>query len=336
MTLQIIWFVLLVVLFAGYSVLDGFDLGVGILSPFITRSEGEKRILFNAIGPFWDGNEVWLVTGGGALFAAFPPVYATVFSGFYLPLMLILFALIFRAVALEFRLHDPQRKRSWEWAFCIGSALPSLLYGVALGNLMMGIPLDAELNYAGGFLILLRPFPLLIGLLSFLAILMQGAAYGIMRTGGELRLRFKKVLKGTRYLVIIVMAIAVGIGAFLVPGAVYRFLPWMFVALTMAAWAGGRVALNRDRDGMGFVFSSVMMIGLWGVIAAAQYPFLVRASNFPNRGMTLSNASSSPLTLKVMLIIAALGMPLVLIYTIWVYRAFRGRVTLSSLENGGE
>jgi len=336
MTLQIIWFALVMVLFTGYAVLDGFDLGIGMLTPFVTRSEAEKRVLFNAVGPFWDGNEVWLVTGGGALFAAFPPVYATVFSGFYLPLMLVLFALIFRAVALEFRSLEPERKRFWEWAFALGSFVPALLYGVALGNLLQGIPLDARGDYAGGFFTLLRPFPLLLGVLSVLAVLMQGGAYGTLRATGALRERCKKVHQGTRYLLIVLLAPAVAVGAFLVPGAAYRFMPWLFVALTMAAWAAGRVALKQDRDGAGFQFSSLMIIGLWGVMASAQFPFLVRASNMPTRGLDLYGASSSPLTLRVMLIIAAVGMPIVLAYTIWVYRMFRGRITPDFLEGGGE
>lgn len=336
MTLQIIWFVLVVVLLAGYSILDGFDLGIGMLTPFVTRSETEKRVLFNAVGPFWDGNEVWLVTGGGALFAAFPPVYATVFSGFYLPLMLVLFALIFRAVALEFRSLEPERRRLWEWAFALGSAVPSLLYGVALGNLLQGIPLDLRGDYIGGFFTLLRPFPLLLGILSVLAFLMQGSAYGALRATGELRSRLIRVHRTTRYFLIVLLAVAVVVGAFLVPGAVYRFLPWLFVALTIAAWAAGRVALKHDRDGAGFLFSSMVVAGMWGIMAASQFPLLVRASNVPTRGLGISGASSSQLTLRVMLIIAGVGMPIVIAYTIWVYRMFRGRISPESLEDRGE
>ncbi|HUU51724.1 MAG TPA: cytochrome d ubiquinol oxidase subunit II, partial [Candidatus Heimdallarchaeota archaeon] len=164
--LRNIWFILIGVLFVGYSILDGFDLGIGALFPFLGKKEEEKEALIKSIGPFWDGNEVWILTGGGALFAAFPHAYATVFSGFYLALMAILFSLIFRAVSLEFRAHDTKRKRFWEGAFVVGSFLPSLLFGVALGNVVVGVPLDNTMNYTGNFFKLLRPFPLAVGLLG--------------------------------------------------------------------------------------------------------------------------------------------------------------------------
>jgi cytochrome d ubiquinol oxidase subunit II len=185
--LQNTWYLLLGVLLIGYSILDGFDLGVGCLVPLVAKNDADKRMLFNAIGPFWDGNEVWLLTGGGALFAAFPHVYATVFSGFYLALMLVLFSLIFRAVALEFWSYDEKRKKLWEWAFVVGSFLPSLLYGVALGNVVVGIPLNEQMEFTGNFFTLLRPFPLAVGLLGFAAILLQGCTYTILKTSGPLK-----------------------------------------------------------------------------------------------------------------------------------------------------
>ena len=192
-TLQNIWFVLIGVLFVGYAILDGFDLGIGSLFPFLAKKEEEKDALYKTIGPFWDGNEVWLLTAGGALFAAFPHTYATVFSGFYLALMLVLFSLIFRAISIEFRAHDLKRQKLWDGALVIGSLLPSLLYGVALGNVILGIPLDSNMDYAGNFFLLLRPFPLLIGLFGLVAILVQGATYAAYKTEGEIQSRARKI-----------------------------------------------------------------------------------------------------------------------------------------------
>ena len=166
MTLPILWFIIIAVLISAYYVLDGFDLGAGILSPFVAKTPGEKRALMTSIGPVWDGNEVWLLTAGGALFAAFAPAYATVFSGFYLAIMLVLFGLIIRAVSLEFRAHDPKWQKFWDVCFFVGSLVPALLFGVALGNCLQGVPLDAAGNYIGSFFGLLTPFPLLCGLLG--------------------------------------------------------------------------------------------------------------------------------------------------------------------------
>src|SRR5208337_1296644 len=186
---QELWFVLILVLFIGYSLLDGFDLGIGTLMPFIGKTREEKDILINSIGPVWDGNEVWLITGGGALFAAFPHAYATAFSGFYLAMMLVLFALIFRAVSMEFRVNDEDRSLIWEKAFIVGSGLAALLFGVALGNVVYGVPLDNKMEFTGSFFTLLRPVPLLFGITGLAAILLQGASYAVMKTEGELQER---------------------------------------------------------------------------------------------------------------------------------------------------
>jgi len=192
--LRTVWFLIIGGLLVGYSILDGFDLGIGVLMRFLGKKEEEKRALFRAIGPFWDGNEVWLVTGGAALFAAFPHAYATVFSGFYLALMLVLFALIFRAVSIEFWAHDEKRRQLWEWAFIIGSFLPSLLYGVALGNVIVGVPLNEKMDFTGSFFTLLRPYPLVIGVFGLVAILLQGASYAAMRCDGDIRQRARKIM----------------------------------------------------------------------------------------------------------------------------------------------
>jgi len=323
--LQNVWFLLIGVLLAGYSVLDGFDLGVGALFPFLARTEDEKRSLAGAIGPVWDGNEVWLLAGGGALFAAFPMVYATVFSGFYLALMLVLFSLILRAVSLEFRAHDPVRRSVWEAAFVGGSILPALLFGVALGNVVAGVPLDARTEFAGTFFTLLRPLPLVFGVLGLSAFLLHGGAYAALKSDGPLRERARKAARTA--------AVAVGIAFLLSFAAVWIYLPaavrsvpaWVFSGLAGLSLALCFLAIRKGRDGRAFFFSSVVFLSLWGIVGAIHYPNLVRATD-PSLSLTLVNASSSPLTLKVMLVIALAGMPLVVGYTVFAYRVFKGKV----------
>jgi cytochrome d ubiquinol oxidase subunit II len=323
--LQIIWFFLIGILFAGYSILDGFDLGVGTLFPFLAKNREERQFLVGAIGPVWDGNEVWLLTGGGALFAAFPPAYATVFSGFYLALMGVLFSLVFRAVSLEFRAHVSGPGRFWDAAFFLGSAIPSLLFGVALGNVIQGIPLDASGDFVGNFFTLLRPFPLVIGLLGFVAFLTQGSSYAAMKTEGELQARARR-FAGVLWVAYIALLAASGIGASLaVPGVLRRIPAWIAVAITVFSLAAMKAGLGRRNDGLVFASSSAAFLGLWGIAGANLFPNLVRASNDPGLSLTIRNASSSPLTLKVMLIIALVGMPLVIGYTIWSYRVFKGK-----------
>src|SRR5271157_5440493 len=211
--LQTIWFFLIGFLFVGYSVLDGFDLGIGALLPIMAKNKKEEATIISTIGPVWDGNEVWIITAGGALFAAFPDVYATVFSGFYLALMLVLFALIFRAVSLEFWSMDTGRRTLWKWSFSIGSLLPALLFGVALGNVIIGIPLNDKMEYAGGFFTLLRPFPLAVGLLGFSAILLQGSSYAVLKTGGIVQNRFKQASKKIWIVFICCLALSAALSA---------------------------------------------------------------------------------------------------------------------------
>jgi len=320
-----VWFILIGVLFAGYSILDGFDLGLGILWPFLAGTEDDKKALFRSIGPVWDGNEVWLLTGGGALFAAFPHAYATVFSGFYLALMLVLFSLILRAVSLEFRAHDPARKRIWEAAFAAGSFFPALLFGVALGNVVIGVPLDARMEYTGNFFTLLRPLPLVFGLTGLAAFLLQGSAWAALKTAGELQARARRAARR--------MADAVGIGCLLSFAAVWLYLPgalkrapaWIAAALIWLSLGLVVSSLNRGRDGRAFLFSSSAFLALWATVGAIHFPNLVRATD-PSLSLTITNASSSALTLKVMLAFALAGMPLVVACTIYAYRVFRGKV----------
>jgi cytochrome d ubiquinol oxidase subunit II len=324
--LRHVWFMLIGILFLGYSILDGFDLGIGTLFPFLAKNEREKEGLLKAVGPFWDGNEVWLLTGGGALFAAFPQAYATVFSGFYLALMLVLFSLIFRAVSLEFRAHDPRRKSFWEWSFVIGSFLPSLLYGVALGNVIQGVPLNADMDFTGGFLTLLRPYPLVLGLLGLAAILLQGAAFVLIKLDGEVRERTKTMVEILWVIFAVFFVMALLLTLKYTPWAPRRILPWIFTAVVMICLFAMRAAVRRGRDGRAFAMSSGVFFGLWGIAGSVMFPNLVRASNDTSLSLDIFNASSGRLTLQVMLIFALVGLPLVVAYTTFLYRVFRGRI----------
>lgn len=322
------WFVLIGVLFIGYSILDGFDLGVGALVPFLAKNDNDKRALFNAIGPFWDGNEVWLLTAGGALFAAFPDVYATVFSGFYLALMLVLLALIFRAVALEFWSHDEERRKLWEWAFTIGSFLPALLFGVALGNVIVGIPLNENMEFTGNFFTLLRPFPLVIGLLGLVTILLQGCTYAILKTEGTLQENARNLAKIFWIAFVVLFVLSFIFALIFVSDVAGNILAYIIGIAVLAAWVMLKQALAEGKDIKAFIMSSVSFLGLWAIVGAIQHPNLVIASNDSDLSLTITNTSSSELTLSVMFIIAAVGMPLVIGYTIYAYRVFKGKVRL--------
>ncbi|MBN1349626.1 cytochrome d ubiquinol oxidase subunit II [candidate division KSB1 bacterium] len=324
------WYILIGVLLMGYAILDGFDLGIGTLMPFLAKNDREKRTLFNAVGPFWDGNEVWLLTGGGALFASFPHAYATVFSGFYLALMLVLFALIFRAVSIEFYTYDESRKSFWAWAFTIGSFLPSLLYGVALGNVIVGIPLDAKLEFTGNFFTLLRSFPLVIGLVGLNAILLQGATYAAYKTDGAIRKR-AKALAQKLWFSFIALFVLSGILAFAyVPGAAGSILAWLATLIVLAGWFLLHQASASGKELRAFLMSSLIFVGLWGIVGAIHFPNLVKATETVNSITTVN--SSSELTLTVMLIIALIGMPLVFVYTYYAYKVFRGKVIFNTNE----
>jgi cytochrome bd ubiquinol oxidase subunit II len=324
--LQITWFVLIGVLLAGYSVLDGFDLGIGSLLPFLSKSEDDSARLFNSIGPVWDGNEVWLLTGGGALFAAFPHVYATVFSGFYLALILVLCALIFRAVSLEFWSLDSSNRKFWKTTFFLGSLLPSLLFGVALGNVIIGIPINAAMEFTGNFFTLLRPFPLAIGLLGLTAILFQGSTFATVKTGGDIQERAREI--GVKvwmaYLVFLLLSFLVT--AFSMPAFLKNIGAWVFSLLTFGSLIISRAALRNKEDKKAFISSSVSFLGLWGITGSLQFPVLARSVDPAVASLTAYNASSSQLTLSVMLIIALIGMPIVIAYTAYVYRVFKGKI----------
>jgi cytochrome d ubiquinol oxidase subunit II len=331
--LQVVWYFLIGLFLLVYAILDGFDLGVGFWYLFSKRDK-DRRLMRNAIGPVWDGNEVWLLTGGAAIFAAFPQVYATVFSGFYLALMLVIFALIFRAVSIEFRsrLDTPGWGNFWDTAFAIGSILPALLFGVAVGNILRGLPLDSVGNFTASFFSLLNPYALLIGLLGLAMFATHGALYLALKTNGELSAKVKRWAGRAWWPYFILFIIAALLTMITQPQLLrnYNAVPvlWIlpFLSLVVIILIG---VFNRQRRARPAFTASVLSItGLMALCAAGLFPNMVPALGKPESSLTLANASSSPLTLWTMLVIALVGMPLVVIYTIWVYRTFGGKVEL--------
>ncbi|MCS7286599.1 MAG: cytochrome d ubiquinol oxidase subunit II [Anaerolineae bacterium] len=329
--LQNIWYLLIGVLLTGYAVLDGFDLGVGVMYPFVAKKDEERRLLLNSIGPFWDGNEVWLLTGGGALFAAFPHVYATVFSGFYLALFIVLSALILRAVSFEFRSKEenPTWRKAWDYIFFVGSLVPAVLTGVAVGNIMRGVPLNAQMEFIGNFFTLLNPFSLLVGLTGLAMFVSHGAIYLMMKTNGPVAERARRWANGAWIALVVLAILTTIVAAIEVPqrfeNASRQPLIWAIPVLTAIFMGLTRWNLARGRAGLAFLFSSLTIVGLMAIFGAANYPYLVPASNVPEYSLTIFNASSSRLTLLVMLIIALIGMPIVIIYTAYIYYALRGK-----------
>ena len=330
--LGILWFVLIAVLIAGYFILDGFDLGAGILSPFIAKDESEKAVIRRAIGPTWDGNEVWLRTAGGALFAAFAPAYATTFSGFYLAVMLVLFGLIVRAVSLEYRAHDPKWGKVWDALFFIGSLLPALLFGVAIGNVYAGIPLDANGDYAGIPLLgLITPFTLLCGLLGLSVFITQGAAWLALKAEkpSALQARAAKLRRPLACITLVLFAI---VSVYALTGIAPTFDPALG-ALRGVACVGVVAALGalffgsrkEGNDLMPFLASSASALLLVALFAASMFPTLVVATT--GTSITIANAASSDLALAWMTGITCIGLPLVLVYHVVIYRTFRGRIS---------
>ncbi len=332
--LNTIWFILIGVLFIGYAILDGFDLGVGTLSLFANDQE-EKRLFINAIGPVWDGNEVWLLTGGGALFAAFPIVYATVFSGFYLALMLLLTALIFRAVSMEFRgkVDSEKWRKWWDLAFGIGSLLPAVLFGVAYGNIMRGIPINAQGDFTGSFLGLLNPYAIGIGLLSLCLFIMHGALYMTMKSDGELRERMQKIASGSWMGVVALYVLAtiftIFSASFLFEGVMGNFLTWILFLLLLASMVYIPVANKANQHFRAFLASSLTILCMIGLTAVSLFPRIVPSITDLSYSLTVYNAASTPKTQTVMLIIALIGMPIVIGYTYVIYRVFKGKVVIN-------
>jgi cytochrome d ubiquinol oxidase subunit II len=332
--LQVIWFFLLGVLFVGYAILDGFDLGVGFWH-LRAKGDDERRAMLNAVGPVWDGNEVWLLTAGGALFGAFPAVYASVFSGFYLALMLVLLALMARAISFEFRsqVASPGWRGVWDVVFSLSSTLAIVLFGVALGNILRGIPLDAAGNYTGTFFGLLNPFALMTGVLGLVMLAFHGALYVVIKGSGDLEERARRWagIAGFLYLVLFLIAAVVTVAT---QGHLldnYRAYPLLWVLpVAVLSFIAGALFLHRNGEpGRAFLCSSLSIAAIWAQLGAGLFPNLVPALGNPELSLTLGNAASGELTLKAMLIIALLGMPVVVGYTIWMYWAFKGKVDVA-------
>ncbi len=333
MALNVLWYVLFIAIIASYVVLDGFDLGVGMLHPFVARTDDERRLSLNSIGPVWDGNEVWLVVGGGVLFAAFPEVYATLFSGFYLALMLVLFFLILRAVSIEFRSKRPSRawRSVWDWVFGVASLLLALLLGVAFGNIAQGVPIDAQHNIRFSLLDLVHPYALLVGVTAVAMLAQHGAIYLAMKTEGELKARALRAagpLIASFIVLVVLTGAATGIFQPRLVAWYRQVWPLVLPLLALLAAANILRAIRRGAEGLAFVSSSAAIVLLLASVGAAQYPAVLTSSLSAANDLTITNAMSSQSTLTAMLVIALIGLPLVAGYTTIVYWLFRGKVSL--------
>lgn len=362
MTLKLIWWMLVGVLLIGFAIMDGHDMGVGILLPILGKDDTERRVMINTIAPHWDGNQVWFITAGGAIFAAWPFVYATAFSGFYWAMLLVLFALFFRPVGFEYRskLPNPAWRKSWDCGLFAGSAIPALVFGVAFGNLFLGVPfrLDDTMRsfYSGSFWALLNPFALLFGATSVALLTLQGATFLSHRTDGDLQLRAKK----TAAIATVVLLAAFTLGGFLVsridgyvirsigdiggtlnplmkevarePGAWfanYHKVPilWLVPALAYVGGFAALAALRAGRTLLAFVGSSLACVSVIATAGIALFPFILPSSEMPRASLTAWDATSSHVTLNVMLWVALIFTPIVVAYTGWAYRVMSGKVT---------
>jgi len=366
-TLRLIWWLLLGVLLIGFAIMGGRDLGVGALLPFAARTDEERRILLNLIGPTWEGNQVWLILGGGAIFAAFPPLYAVSFSGFYLAMIVILLALILRPVGFKFRgkIEDARWRSVWDWGLFVGGFVPALITGVAVGNVLLGAPFHLDdtmrIFYTGNFFQLLMPFALLAGLVSLGMIVTQGAAVIVGRTGGVVAERARQYGTWAALATLVLFALG-GIWVAFMDGHVitstidpngpinplsktvelarggwlanYGTYPWM-IAAPVIGFAGLLVALAALRARNGLLALLGSSAGIFGIISTAGlslFPFLLPSSTLPNAGLTLWDSSSSHMTLFIMLLVTLVFLPVVLAYTAWVFRVMRGTVTTESLN----
>ncbi|MCU0305396.1 MAG: cytochrome d ubiquinol oxidase subunit II [Thermoanaerobaculales bacterium] len=333
MDLNTLWFALIGVLFVGFFFLEGFDYGVGILHPFIARTDTERRVVVNTIGPVWDGNEVWMITAGGAMFAAFPHWYATLFSGFYLALVLMLLALIVRGVAFEFRskMESPVWRAVWDWAIFVGSFVPALLWGVALANLIRGVPIDGTMTYVGGFFNLLNPYALIGGLASLAIFTLHGATFLTLKTGGGMDERARALASKLWYPAAFLL-LAFVVATYWMTDVHERLGvdPGVVPAVAVMALVGCRWTITNRRDGWSFVLTAVAIVFATVTVFIALFPRVMVSSLDPEWSLTIYNAASSPYTLKVMSIVAGLLVPVVLVYQGWTYWVFRQRITPQS------
>jgi cytochrome bd ubiquinol oxidase subunit II len=367
-TLKVIWWVLIGVLLIGFALTDGFDMGAAILLPFIAKTNDERRIVINTVGATWEGNQVWFVTAGGAMFAAWPLVYAASFSGFYFAMLLVLFSLFFRPVGFDYRgkRDDPRWRTAWDWALFIGGFVPALVIGVAFGNLLQGVPFsfdtDLRVTYHGGFFALLNPFALLCGLVSVSMLAAHGASFVKMKSDGivarraSIALRIASLVAVALFLIAGVL-VATLIGGYQIVDAApldtvanpllksvigapglwltnYSTYPWM-VAAPAVGLLGGVLALvlaNSRFEKSAFICSGLMIVGVILTAGFSMFPFIMPSSLDGRSSLTVWDATSSQMTLQIMLIAVAIFLPLILIYTSWVYRVMRGKVTAAALE----
>lgn len=329
MSLNSLWFVLVTVLFTGFFFLEGFDYGVGILLPFLGKTDDERRMIINSIGPVWDGNEVWMITAGGAMFASFPNVYATLFSGFYLALVLMLVSLILRGVSFEFRGKRPGKswRSFWDWAIFTGSLLPALLWGVAVANLMRGFAIDLHMNYYGGLLPLLNPYALLGGLVFVSLFTMHGANFLARKVSGSIADRAVKVAFSA-WIAATAMTVAFVVWTFfatdiLTKSGLNGLIPAILAALALllTGWL-----IRSGKTGWAFITGSLAIVFATLMVFTGLYPRILISTLDPSWSLDIVNAASSPYTLKVMSIVAAIFVPIVLVYQGWTYWVFRKRV----------
>lgn len=330
MTLNTLWFILISVLFTGFFILEGFDYGVGILLPFLGKKDEERRIIINTIGPVWDANEVWLLTAGGAMFAAFPNWYATLFSGFYLALLLMLVTLIVRGVAFEFRSKDkhPRWRSLWDWCIFTGSFVPALLWGVALANIVRGVPINAEMQYVGGFFNLLNPYALLGGLVAVAVMTLHGAVFLTLRTTDEMRERAHRAA-GRAWPAAVVLLFGLVVATYFATDIFQRLgvNPGISaigagMAVLLAGWF-----IRQRREGWAFAMTTLTIVLTIVTVFRGLYPRVMVSSLNPDWSLDIYNASSSPYTLKVMTIVVLIFLPIVLLYQGWNYYIFRARVS---------
>ncbi|MDX5376693.1 MAG: cytochrome d ubiquinol oxidase subunit II [Halomonas sp.] len=361
-TLRFVWWILIGVLLVGFAVTDGFDMGVASLLKIVGRSDEERRIMINSVAPHWDGNQVWLITAGGALFAAWPPVYAAAFNGFYLAMMLTLFALFLRPLAFDYRskLDDPQWRSRWDWGLTLGSVIPALIFGVAFGNLLQGVPFQFDdilrLDYQGGLLGLLNPFALLAGLLSMLMFVTHGAAWLQLKTEGELMQRSAAIGQRTALACAVLFVLGgiwlmlrvdgyqvtsmidtngsnrtvdklveVSAGGWLANYARFPLL-WLLPLLGVSGFLACSWALQVGRQVLAFIGSSLAMAMVIVTTGVTMFPFVMPSSLMPSHSLTMWDATASQLTLLIMFVVVCIFVPLVLAYTAWSYYVMRGRL----------
>jgi cytochrome d ubiquinol oxidase subunit II len=367
--LRFIWWLLVGVLLIGFAITDGFDMGVGALLKVVGKDDMDRRVMINAVAPHWDGNQVWLITAGGALFAAWPPVYATAFSGFYLAMMLTLAALFMRPIGFDYRskLENPAWRSNWDWALTFGSAVPPIIFGVAFGNLLQGVPFHFDellrIKYTGSFFALLNPFALLVGVLSLLMFVSQGAAYLQMKTEGDLQKRSQTVgfIAGLGAAALFVLAgvwLNAGIDGYVVTSALdgnavnnavsktvevrsdawlqnfadYPLL-WLAPVLGVAAFALSGLLSKAGKGALAFLLTSLGQAGVILTCGIAMFPFVMPSSSMPNHSLTMWDATSSELTLKIMFFVACIFVPIVLGYTIWSYIKMFGRINAQQVRD---